>query len=28
MATRMTDEDNHRLRLQEFEALGEKRLQA
>ena len=28
LATRMTTEDNHRLRLQELEALDEKRLQA
>jgi len=28
LATQMTDEDNHRLRLQGLEALDEKRLQA
>jgi hypothetical protein len=28
VATKMTEEDNHRLRLQELEALDEKRLQA
>jgi len=28
LATKMTDEDNHRLRLQELEALDEKGLQA
>jgi len=28
LTTQMTDEDNHRLRLQELEALDEKRLQA
>jgi len=28
LATKMTDKDNHRLRLQELEALDKKRLQA
>ena len=28
LTTKMTDEDNHQLRLQELEALDEKRLQA
>ena len=28
LVTQMTDEDNHRLRLQELEALDEKRLEA